>query len=468
MVEKDLCIGCGVCAAVCPQKAITMQYDENAFRIPIVKNNTCISCGLCMDKCPVLYSNTGETCNIGIYCGYCTQENKLIQSASGGFMTSLSEYIISEGGVVFGVCYNETFTRAEYRKAETVDKLAPMKGSKYIMSEIDSAIYYDVRHELQNGKKVLFTGCPCEIAALKSYLGRDNENLLTCDLICQGATTPLGLQMYLQAKECMMGSRIINLNMRAKKDKRWLPYHMYLCVQNGNELLIPLKDTDFDNAFQIIKRSSCYQCHFKLNNSMADLTAGDHLGCNEGDKCYHSGGVSVIFAHSEKGLKLLNSLKNFSIYPETYERAAGTQAYLEKSIKKSPLYDPFLNIMHQEGLTKAAEFVRQTHAAYFDKIIQSIKRTKNSLDVVIWGVGKYFEITYETIRRILPEVRIVAIVDKYKTGIRHEIEIIKPEMLDQIHFDYVFITTVNGKEEAVAKLERLIGETAAEHYILCQ
>lgn len=365
---------------------------------------------------------------------------------------------------------NETFTRALYKRAETLPELIPFKGSKYIMSEADPQIYPQVKADLAKGRKVLFVGCPCEVDALKCYLGEDDKNLITCDLICHGATSPLALSQYVERVQAAAGSRAISCTIRAKKDGTWIPYYIYLGFEDGGAYMAPLGETDVNAAFNNLKRPSCHQCHFKHPHSAADFTAGDHLGINKEDAGYHPAGVSVIFVHSEKGASFIRGLRGFSLREETYEKAAGIQRALDASIDKSIYYSDFRRILLQEGLASAAQYVRDAKAKAFHDIITSAAQCADAengpFDCVIWGVGQHFELTYETILACIPNARIVAVVDKYKTGERHGVHIIQGAQLAQIGFDHVFITTISGRHEAVDTLKLILGEGAEQHYTI--
>ena len=469
LADKDVCIGCSACASVCPNEAITMHYNSEHFLFPEIDTKKCIHCGLCSDICPIISPNVAlESHNLEIFSGHFTDINKTLQSSSGGFITALAEEVIRKNGVVYGVVYDFNFSKACYKRVDTIDGLNDMKGSKYIMSEILPETYADVKSDLLANREVLFVGCPCEVYALKNFLGKNYDNLLTCDLICQGGTTPKALSLFVKSIEEKFNSKTVYLNMRAKKAGRSNPYMMMMMMESGDSYFVPLGDTDFDVAFRNIKRPSCYNCHFKMPNNVGDFTAGDHIGMSEGDSCYHEAGVSIIFCHTMKGIQWINQLTEFSKMEETYERAAGIQACLKDNIQKPIYYEEFLKLMHSDGLAKAAEYVRDEKNICFYNAVKSLeKKSYNTeLRLVIWGVGKYFEMTYEEVKRQFPNAVIVAIVDKYKTGERHGIRIITPEELIKHSFNHVLITTVAGQTEAIKTLSTIFDDTVEEFYTL--
>jgi len=445
-----------------------MRRNEEGFLYPEVDELRCVSCGVCTQKCPVLapYQPPSEE-TPRTYSGYRTDLVKLLESASGGFMSALAEYVVRQGGVVYGVCYDENCSKAEYVRGETEEELERMKSSKYIMSEPQPWIYGRLEQDLKAGRQVLFTGCPCEAGAARRFLDRGYENLLVCELICQGATTPLALQQYVRDIERETGEKVATVNMRGKKDGKAFPHQMNTYFKNGEFLQKKGGGTGFDICFWTVKRPSCYRCRYKFPNSAADFTAGDHIGINPGDEGFHEGGVSIVFAHNEKAARLLEQLPGFAVRKEVYEKAAGIQACLDKSIPESAFRNKFLELLKSEGLAAAAEYEARTKQAFFDRTVQDAVDGEKAVRCVIWGVGKYFEMTYRAIVEKRPNVEIVGIVDKYKTGSRHGIELIPPRKLPEIDFDHVFITTVNGKDEAVAFLSKIFPEDGQRRYTLC-
>ena len=214
-----------------------------------------------------------------------------------------------------------------------------------------------------------------------------------------------------------------------------------------------MEKTYFDISFKNFKRESCYHCSFRYPYSAADITAGDHISINENDLGYNSGGVSIIFVHTEKGEKFLNRLKkDFFIFSEDFEKASGIQACLYKCILKNDMTEKFKTILHSEGLKVASDFIGNAKKERFKNVIYpllSFAKQHEIFRYVIWGVGKYFQITYDTVQQMIPNAKLVGIIDKYKTGQKLGVNIITKEKIKELDFDHVFVTTVNGQEEAI-------------------
>lgn len=452
LASRSMCIGCSACAAVCPVNAIEMQQDENEFLYPAVDEQKCIMCGRCTKICPILSPFRFATDHaLGVYSGHYNSVEQTLESASGGFVSALSEAVIDQNGVVYGVCYNQDFSRAVYCRADDKTGLAPMKGSKYVMSELSVQTYRSINADLKAGRMVLFVGCPCEVYAVKKYFNNEYDNLLTCELICQGGTAPRALRLYVKEVEQAYNSKVEYMNMRAKRNGTANPNMMTIRMRSGKILFEPLGDTDFDAAFRNFKRECCYDCRFKLPNNVGDFTAGDHIGMSEGDIGFFKAGVSVIFANTSKALEWIKKLQAFDLQNETFERAAGIQTCLFSSIEKSVFYNHISDSLKYGKLKGALQTVDKMKVRLLEDCVRQAKQKlgKQPLRLAIWGVGKYFELTWNIVCEQFFSSTVVAVVDKYKTGERHGVPIISPDDLRNIEVDHVFISSVAAQRQAL-------------------
>ena len=204
IIDKKNCCGCNACVQHCPKSCITMQEDGEGFLYPIVDQEVCIDCGLCQKVCPVL--NQGEERKpLQVYAANNPNEEVRMQSSSGGVFTLLAETIIQEGGVVFGVRFNDDW-EVIHDYTETKEGLAAFRGSKYVQSRIGES-YCQVERFLKKGRKVLFTGTPCQIAGLNLFLRKEYDNLLTVDFICHGVPSPGVWKSYLEELIALKGNQ---------------------------------------------------------------------------------------------------------------------------------------------------------------------------------------------------------------------------------------------------------------------
>lgn len=195
ILDKKKCCGCSACAQRCPKHCIKMIEDSEGFLYPKVDGDTCIDCGLCERVCPI--QNPGEDrVPLAVYAAKNPNEVIRRQSSSGGIFTILAEQIIDEGGVVFGAAFNDKW-EVEHSYVENKEQLVKFRGSKYVQSKIGES-YKDAKSFLKEGRRVLFSGTPCQIAALKKYLRKNYENLFTVDFICHGVPSPGVFRTYLQ------------------------------------------------------------------------------------------------------------------------------------------------------------------------------------------------------------------------------------------------------------------------------
>jgi coenzyme F420-reducing hydrogenase beta subunit len=194
LTEKTDCCGCNACVQSCPKDCITMQEDNEGFLYPAIDLETCIDCSLCEKVCPEIHQKEVRK-PLQVYAAKNRNEEVRLQSSSGGIFTLLAEKIIEEHGVVFGARFDENWA-VIHDYTETIEGLASFRGSKYVQSRIGET-FSQAKQFLKSGRKVLFSGSPCQIAGLKLFLKKDYENLLTIDFVCHGVPSPKVWRKYI-------------------------------------------------------------------------------------------------------------------------------------------------------------------------------------------------------------------------------------------------------------------------------
>lgn len=301
---------------------------------------------------PIMYHDYDKH-DVAIYGGYLDDNAKILQSASGGIATALSEFMLQQGGYVAGVAYSEDLYKAEYVIIHNMADIHKLKGSKYIESDKKN-IYSEVKELIDSGEKVLFFGLPCIVGALYNYIGSRPENLLTCELICHGPTLPKIHQDYITFLERKNKSKIIEFSVRYKIEA-WKPVYLYAKFENGHVFKKPFYETEYGIAFSILPKQSCYNCKFKGNNRQADIMIGDFWGAVETDVFWNKYGVSSIFAETEKGNSFLKSLPGIKLFPTTFERAVEKNPMVITSIKRKNNRDKFAKLLSEKGLIYAVK-----------------------------------------------------------------------------------------------------------------
>lgn len=228
--DKSKCSGCEACKNICPQNAISMEIDEYGFIYPKINHDKCVKCGLCKRVCAYQKENT-ENEYIQVYAAMTHKEDILMKSASGGVFGTIAEEFLNDEGIVYGCSMeieNDVITPKHIRITDKND-LEKLQGSKYVKSKIND-VYTNVEEDLKNNKKVLFSGTPCQVDALKSYLKLKNaklDNLYTIDLICHGTPSTKMFQDYVKKYEKALNGKIINIKFRDKKIGKYSLHRYY-------------------------------------------------------------------------------------------------------------------------------------------------------------------------------------------------------------------------------------------------
>lgn len=281
VIDKSKCCGCAACVQRCPRQCITMHSDKEGFLYPKVDIVKCTDCGLCEKVCPVLNVSKARLPQ-KVYAAKNRDEVVRCQSSSGGVFTILAEKTINAGGVVFGVMFNENW-EVVHSYTETIEGLAAFRGSKYVQSIIGNS-YKQVEVFLKQGREVLFSGTPCQIAGLKRFLRKEYDNLLTVECVCHGVPSPLVWHEYLNdIKTKNNTDKILDVKFRVKS-AGWKKYSVSLKYSNKqgtcqDDSILYYKNP-YMQAFlrDFILRPSCYSCPAKAGRSGADIALADFWG----------------------------------------------------------------------------------------------------------------------------------------------------------------------------------------------
>ena len=247
--EKSFCCGCKVCSSVCPVEAISLQNDEEGFWYPTIDESKCIKCNKCRNVCPLSKAEIEKIKEENqTYAVYSKVKEVLDNSTSGGIFTHISDIILDEGGVVFGHAYDETL-KCICKIARTKEERNTFRGSKYVQSDMNS-VYEEIKNEVKIGKKVLVTGTPCQIDAVKNYfLNKIPDNLFTMDIVCHGVPSPQIFSEYVVLQEKISGKKIKDFKFRDKKKGWTTPFRVFeytdgyilpLTVHNNTEVAVKL------------------------------------------------------------------------------------------------------------------------------------------------------------------------------------------------------------------------------------
>lgn len=310
--HKDDCCGCTLCSTVCPKQAITMKPDVMGFLYPDIDETKCIDCGKCVRFCNFKedYKTAFAFDKPIAYGGRHKNLKEVAKSQSGAAFVALSDYILAEGGIVYGVGYKDFF-RAAHKRATTYEERDEFRGSKYVQSDM-TGIYELIKADLIDGKKVLFSGTPCQVAAVASFIG-DKElrnNLFLMDIICHGVPGPFMWRDYLRFLESKEKQKLTSVNFRDKKYKGWHASVESFTFEHTN-----IHTKVYNDFFyrQINLRYSCGKCPYTNFRRVSDITVSDFWGV-EKSKAANLGtdnkGCSLFLVNTEKGKRWFDSVKS--------------------------------------------------------------------------------------------------------------------------------------------------------------
>lgn len=356
-VKKNKCSGCGACVKACPKNVIRFETDQEGFPYPVVDKDKCVSCGICVGVCPA--ENPPARVPVAkTYAAQIKDESTLKESTSGGIFTLLADSVFKQQGVVYGCVWDDKYN-AFVKRADSLEELSGMRGSKYIWSSA-SDTYPEIRGLLEEGKEVLFTGLPCQAAGLKKYLKKDYENLIVMDFLCSGAPSPMAFHKYLDSICSIEDRKNLNFKFRDKN-----PYGVGVHITYNGQKKKYSRGEHIRNPYyyafytHLLDRRSCYECPYGTDQRISDITVGDYWGVEK----YHpdmniSAGISALMLNTEKGIRVIEQLKDSLILKETKKESISKANNLicsgkERNRSVPAIRDGFFKELNQNGWVSA-------------------------------------------------------------------------------------------------------------------
>jgi len=311
--NKIDCCGCNACGDVCAHKAITFQTDNEGFWYPEVDMQLCTDCHLCEKVCPMLHINELKHNDFDKPKVFGCYHNDIVirfDSTSGGIFSALAQEMYKQKGYVGGAIYTESFDVKNIISNDKKD-LKRLRSSKYLQSNAEG-LYKEVKTLLKAGEKVLVCGSPCQMAGLRSFLGKDYENLLILDFVCHATNSPKVFHKYLDSLEARYGSKIVAIKDK-NKDHGWHSLARKITFEDGQVYYGEGHEDDFRRGYHmnVYERPCCYDCKFKGFPRMSDITLADFWGLNAIDPAMDKDlGTSMVMINSQKGCEFFKKIES--------------------------------------------------------------------------------------------------------------------------------------------------------------
>lgn len=318
LCKPELCTGCGACVAACPVGCIRTIPDAEGFLRPDTDTQACIGCNRCQKVCPIMERRSLPDGGTIAYAAINTDEQTRYGSTSGGVFTLLACWVLEHGGIVFGAAYDDDFN-VVHCPAEHPGDLLRLRGAKYAQSRLGDT-YRQVQSCLKNGRYVLFSGTPCQVGGLLSFLGEKYEKLILVDLICHGVPSPKVWQHYIdyRREQDAGGLKPVSINLRSK-ETGWPGYSVRFDYPGGKAYAAASSQDPYLRGFvgNLYLRPSCYNCNFKGSVRLSDFTLGDYWGVWSQLPEYHDGkGTSLVLLHTEKAKSIWKDMSGDCKYCE--------------------------------------------------------------------------------------------------------------------------------------------------------
>lgn len=329
ILKEDIskCCSCFACKDACPKEAITIEMDKAGFLYPVIDIEKCVSCGLCSKVCGYKKGNDGNK-PVKVYAAASKSNAVLMNAASGGMFSVMARQLVKNGGIACGssMCRTDNGFEVKHIFVDNENDLKKLAGSKYVKSSTDGA-FKEAEKLLRAGKKLIFSGTPCQIAALKSFLRKDYDNLITVDLICHGVPSLKFFNDYISFYEKKNSCTVMDFRFRDKSRGQGMNYR--ITEKSGEKIRERVKNGKLSSYFGMFLKSaiymeSCYSCPYASEERVSDITIGDYWGIYQehADEIAKAGldnrkGISCVLINTDKGCEFWDKINGSLNYFES-------------------------------------------------------------------------------------------------------------------------------------------------------
>lgn len=377
-LDTTLCCGCGACANICPTGAISWGRDGEGFSAPALDQSKCIDCGLCRRVCPYEHSHVGVEAKPDIYAALHRDAEVVKRSSSGGVFTALSDWVLGQKGVVYGVAFDESY-RLCYRRAETAEARDAFRGSKYVQCD-GKDVFPQVSADLNAGRTVLFTGTPCQVSGLRDYLAvkrAPTENLYLVDNLCHGAASPAVWETYLDyiREKVLTGKTIRAFSMRSK-DTPWQRQDVSCTTEAGDESRVLNEGASWNKLYltTYATRNSCFHCRFTSFDRVGDISLADYWNIeNAGLSLDYSGGINLVLVNTDKGRAWFKACQDHLRWQKSDKKSCW-QIHLERPAVPNSKRAAFWQAYRADPMATVARFGRGSRFNAMTRVLSPVLR----------------------------------------------------------------------------------------------
>lgn len=408
--DKHNCCGCQACVQKCPKHCISLEEDEEGFLYPEIDKDKCVDCGLCEKVCPCVKIEPHKPHPESVIAFKNEDESIRRNSSSGGAFTAIATPILNDGGVVFGARFNEKW-QVVHSYTETVEGLSAFRGSKYVQSYIGNS-YCDVKRFLKDGRKVLFTGTPCQVKALHLFLRKEYDNLITMDFVCHGVPSPGVFRGYLQSclnqiaregekntvslfptdpfiipKGDVVIPEGLEVNDIRFRDKTvgWKKFSFALSLAKataaGEKIQFALSNDLTKNPYlkgfisDLYLRPSCFNCPAKGLTSGSDITVADFWGQEYNFPEFDNDtGVSAMIVNTPKGQASVKDINGCEKRELPFNVFFGYNPSVYRSVKPKHSRKKFWKYIREEKYNLQELIKKSSEQSIMERVILKLEK----------------------------------------------------------------------------------------------
>lgn len=364
--NKSQCCGCGACVFACPKKCIHLMTNEEGFIYPEVDKSACIGCNKCASVCPFENANEYKHHNPKAFSAYTNNTDYIMNSSSGGVFSEIATSFLVSGGVVCGVTIDKNH-QVYHTIIDKTEDLIKLQGSKYVQSDLHSC-FKDIADVLRSGQKLLFSGTPCQVSAIKKVF--KSQNLYTIDVLCHGVPSQKLFNEYIKYLEDKHNGELIEIAFRDKEKNGWSITQKYK-IHKKSKIYTYYLDRHLSEYFSgflrnMTQRESCYECPYTTIERVGDITLADFWGVDKvRPELYHAEGTSLVLVNSKQGADMLTDISANIVCSEvSIEEAVYQNVNFMSPPERNPARDNIYFEIYKNGFKKTGKDIILPKNAY--------------------------------------------------------------------------------------------------------